>query len=587
MNHDTELINGNPKYMVPFCASRLIKDYQVRATNSALLDMYGHLIDGKDAYLAKKGSDLDFFAHSTMHLYMLCKNKLTPDVQSKIKDFMELHNFIRCEGTLNMRMMTFSAGFIASEEWSDFTDSEGHDARSIFNYTKDFLMKYLDIYRLVGCEETDAPIYFVTNLQYVRLLAEYAKDKEISAKANAVYQQMIASMIAPYNDGLYIANPPRAKGWSHLMSGSQYYGNNSASLAWLLFGGTKAKDWSSSHNLKGDCAGTFIFWIVYPGRVKPNPIFTDFEKSKTYPYEYRRAIESVGVNKDLKKSTSCIKYKFGYQSRNFGLCSQSEFNGDLSRALKSYLYKETKRNLLGWVSDEKDCIFSVCQDNPFRPTDQVHANGFGYGENPYQRVLQCKGAVIGIYNVAPDYISGKRYQIYVPFTKKGIKLRKETEDGWILCHTGSMMFAFKSNEPCCWNKSDFVRDGYDILALKDKNCRKGSWILQTTEITPELKANSMDEELKKFETLLRKNTNIKLIDYESSHPQIDYTSINGDKIELTFFGPTEAYNNQYVINHRPVVFDKKYIFDSPYVKQKYGEPEMTIVRGGKTLKLDL
>ena len=133
MNHDTELINGNPKYMVPFCASRLIKDYQVRATNSALLDMYGHLIDGKDAYLAKKGSDLDFFAHSTMHLYMLCKNKLTPDVQSKIKDFMELHNFIRCEGTLNMRMMTFSAGFIASEEWSDFTDSEGHDARSIFN----------------------------------------------------------------------------------------------------------------------------------------------------------------------------------------------------------------------------------------------------------------------------------------------------------------------------------------------------------------------------------------------------------------------------------------------------------------------
>ena len=67
-------------------------------------------------------------------------------------------------------------------------------------------MKYLDIYRLVGCVETDAPIYFVTNLQYVRLLAEYAKDKEISAKANAVYQQMIASM-KPFTRARYSASP--------------------------------------------------------------------------------------------------------------------------------------------------------------------------------------------------------------------------------------------------------------------------------------------------------------------------------------------------------------------------------------------
>src|SRR5690606_16698063 len=111
---------------------------------------------------------------------------------------------------------------------------------------------------------------------------------------------------------------------------------------------------------------------------------------------------------------------------------------------------------------------------------------------PYHRVIQYKQAAIGVFNVPADYLDGKCYQLYVPFTNEGLKLRKES-DGWVFCHTGSMMFAFRTAKPYIWKKGLYDIPNYDILMLADLKSRRGSWILETTEITNEYKSSSIEE----------------------------------------------------------------------------------------------
>ena len=60
---------------------------------------------------------------------------------------------------------------------------------------------------------------------------------------------------------------------------------------------------------------------------------------------------------------------------------------------------------------------------------------------------------------------------------------------WVLCHTGSMMFAFATPEDWDFGLQDNkygIKD-HHILTLKDVNRRRGSWVLETTEITERYK----------------------------------------------------------------------------------------------------
>ena len=52
---------------------------------------------------------------------------------------------------------------------------------------------------------------------------------------------------------------------------------------------------------------------------------------------------------------------------------------------------------------------------------------------------------------------------------------------WILCHTGSMMFAFATPEEWTFEVSGGKYDikAHDVLILKDKKRRRGSWVLET------------------------------------------------------------------------------------------------------------
>lgn len=561
----------NIKYTSAYLWARLYKGVDTERALEQLQTLYSAVASNPASVT---GSDIDFYAHMTIHGYFLCKDKLPGTLIRMMKQFLQSIDFNKrgSVSTLNLDMMRYTAGFLASQEWSDFTDLNGKNAVQVREYNRPRILNVLNNIYHNNCEEMDAFIYLPSNTMYIRMLMEYAEDEEIQQKAYVVYQQMLASMIGAWNKGLYVANPPRAKGWSHLVAGPYAANSRATALAWLYFGNpTNSMIMDSNCTSDSNNYADFLFWVAYKGKFRPMQEIFDAEARKTFPYEFRSYIDDKVVSASNGITEKWKYYRYTWQSENYGLATQTEIPYDLDKAASLYTYKETKRTYLAWHSDlaTDQCYFSVCQDNPERPTDEVNHNAVGYGENPYHRVLQYKGAAVGITNVPTSYLNGKYYQLYVPFTNTGIKLRKNIENDWVLCHTGSMMFAFKTLEPYVISpRLPFSISGCDILMFKDfQNTRKGSWVLQATEITDDLKGADMEEELDKFLDKLNATTRVETINYDSDRPQVRFTTIDGDVLDLTFFPPTEEYAGQYIINNTVQQLGNGYLYDSPYARQ--------------------
>ncbi|MEL5894742.1 hypothetical protein AAE250_14760 [Bacteroides sp. GD17] len=582
--------NGSIKYVSPFYFARLWRGFEVEKAQKKLTEMYQHQLEHVEAFY-NSGSDMDFFAHATMHGYLLTKEKMSAPLQEKIKAFMQLGRYTRDGITLNMKLMHQTAGLLCAEEWPDFTDADGKNSAQLKEALHDKIISILHQFITHNCSEADAFTYLGTNLQYVRMLAEFSKDEEIQKAALAAYHHMVAQLLLPWNQGLYCANPPRCKGWKNLYTGNLSTGVQIAQLAWLFYG-TPDERIICREAPNHDNFACFNFWMAYQRNVKPLSLLQALNRAKTYPYSF----EALRID---SKHYYC---RYTYQSSHYGLSTQTveAFADKLKDFQYTYAFKETKNIHLVWQSDCSEAsVFSVCHDNPERPQIyQTKSNKLGYGENPYHRVFGHEKSAVGIYNVAKNYMATPVfYQMYVPFSRQGIKQRMvKNIHGlqWILCHTGSMMFAFCTPEAWTFETTNgkYAIEDHDVLVLKDKKRRRGSWVLETTEITDAYKdaQGNLKAELENFATDIRNKVRFTLsADYETSDtPAISYTNLQGDTLELTFFSPETAYNGQYKLNGTPVQLNTTYISRSKYMEQKAGSNLLLFhtLEGPKSIRLE-
>lgn len=560
------------KYTAAFYWSRIYAGIDADNAAAQLETLVDNLLATATDLQNSGSSDIEFDCHMLIHGYFLCKDKISNQLKGKIKSFLKTTDFNSggSTGTLNLDMMRYTTGLLCAQEWSDFTDKNAKTVSQITAYNRPRILNVLNNIFHNNCSEMDAFVYLPTDMMYLRMLAEFSTDSEIQQRAYVCYQQMIASMVGAWNQGLYVANPPRSKGWDQLCAGLLAPNSRATALAWLFFG-----NYNNTFLMTSQCTddtnnfGVFCYWIAYKRNIYPMHEILDAENRKTFPYEYISFID----NQTIKSSNNTIvynwkNYKYTYQSRHYGLATQTEIPYNLSSAPNTYAYKETKRTYLAWQDESTNqCFFTVCQDNPERPTDLVNANIVGYGENPYHRVMQSKGAAIGITNVPTTYLNDNRYQLYVPFTRY-IKSRM-VSDNWVFCHTGSMMFAFRTIEPftLMTSRMPYNVPNCDLLMFTDQTTHKGSWILQTTEITDDLKGVTLEEELNNFKSKLLAKTSFETVNYSSSTPELRYISMDGDVLDLTFFPPTSAYSNQYKINGVVQSLGDGNLYTSAYTKQ--------------------
>lgn len=582
--------DGDIKYVSPFYFARLLGNERREDAVKNLLDMYNRAMQRPDEFYAS-GSNQDFCAHATIHGYLLTKEFMPDTLRKTIRSFMAMGKYIRKNVTLNMKMMQECSGYLCAQEWSDFIDADGNDALKLKKILKEYILNTILPFVTKNCPEADAFTYIGTNLQYLRMLAEFCDDEELRHSAENAYHHIIAQMLLPWNKGLYCANPPRSKGWANLQTGNLDCNVQIGQLAWLFYGAQDERLVETSVGNR-DNFGCFNFWMAYQRNITPVPFLDSLNRQKRYPYSF----EAMRMESKYRYS------RYTYQSDNYGLSTQHiEAEPKYLKGFQyTYAFKETRNLHLVWQSEASPVsVFSVCHDNPERPQPhQSRSNKLGYGENPYHRVFGRGKSAIGAYVVPMNYMDTPLfYRMYVPFTRKGILKRIVKRIGdykWIICHTGSMMFAFTTPEEWAWEKPDgkYAIPGHDVLVLSDADCRRGSWILETTEVTADYRDENrnLSKELDNFAESLKTKVRVELSeDYAvSDNPVITYRNIDGDILQLQYFSPETPYEDYYRMNGKNILPDFTHISKSPYMEQEAGSHAVTfyLADGERVLNLE-
>lgn len=492
-----------------YCAARYVRNVDLAYADAQLNILLDRSISGDDY--------MSFSTFAVMHTYLLCKDKLSVTLKNKIKVYLQSKDYnFNDGGTYNLTLMPHAAAYLACEEWPDFNDATSRSTVQIKQFSKNILDSYLNDAFRKNYLEVDAPTYYPTNIAPFRMLANFVKDEDLQRRAFTTFQMCVAHMNGSYNKGLYVANPARSKGWGNLGDGLMN-ASGINSYAWLLFGKNTDKfHYQRFAESKG--FEVFNFWLAYPGYAQPSPTIFQANAAKTYPY-YKKG----------------YRFKRTYQSTNYGMATWDTPSGDPN---SNYNWKETKRHYLAWQYDQATCHFTICQDNPLRPTDPTIPNGFGNGDNPYHRIMQHNGIAIGIWNVPTSYFF---YKLYIPYQTTSYKGLLE-KHGWIICHTGTMMFALKTIEPYIMDISD---TSYKIARVDN---RKGGWVMETTELTAQWGTGTITEQMNNYADILNTYTTITPINYTTANPQLEYTALDGSVLNITYFDPNVAYTNQFKIN---------------------------------------
>lgn len=504
-----------PKDGMPFLAARLQLGIEPPVTLAAVDKML-------DATLKAKPDP--FNLHAVMHAYLVHKDKFTPAMAAKVKRLAASWSYAKPIGvSMNYELMRDGSGLLAAQEWPDLVDAEGNNAAKIAKNCGDWLGHIFRDTTDHNASEYDAPIYYGTDFAPTRMIAEFARDPAISKAAAMTLDFMLIQTGAHWHRGYHISTAGRGKYWGSLNL-SPHSAAPTNSMAWLLYGSDQPFNINSAPQ---------SYWLAHPGRVFQPDFLTAWQAA--LPDE--RTVEA----NNLWPSHKQIVRKIAWFTTGYGLASQREDGSPFD----SFLFKECRRTMLKWQSPQPASTFTIIQENRRRPNEKI-GNAFAYGENPYCQTLQHEGTLIGVYDVPADYGFGITR---APFTTTGAIVKRVERGGWVLCHGGSMLFAFRFTQPARWDKPN-TREQLDLLRC---DAMRGGWILETSPVAP-FAGGGSDAELAKFGDALLAKT--KLADTTTTTPpSLAFTNLAGHTLNLHWKPLLPPLKDECQVDGQPVRYD--------------------------------
>lgn len=504
-----------PKDGMPFLAARLQLGVDTPSTLAALDKML-------DATL--KARPDPFNLHAVMHCYLVHRDKFTPAMAAKVKQLAASWKYSKPIGvSLNYELMRDGAGWLAAQEWPDLVDTAGNDAAKIQKNCAGWLWRIWRETTDRNASEYDAPVYYGTDFAPTRMIAEFSRDSAMSKAAAMTLDFMLIHTGAHWHRGYHISSAGRGKYWGSLNL-SPHSASATSSMAWLLYGSDQPFNINSAPQ---------SYWLAHPGRVfKPEFLST-----------WQAALpdtRTVYAN-HIWPSHKQIVRKMAWFTTGYGLASQR----DDGSPFDSSLFKECRRTMLKWHSPHPASTFTIIQENRRRPSEKIR-NAFAYGENPYCQTLQYEGTLIGVHDVPTDYTF---WTTRAPFTTTGAIVKRTERDGWVLCHGGSMLFAFRFTEPAKWDKPD-QREKLDLLRC---DAQRGGWILETSPLAP-FAGGGTDAELDKFANALRTKTKF-TASTNASPPKLSFTNLRGNTLSLRWKPAEPMVKDECQVNGKPVRYD--------------------------------
>ncbi len=497
-----------------------------------------------------------FDKHALVHTWLICRDDMPAALTAKIKAYVALwrHREWKGYGAMNYRLMMDGSGFLAAEQWPDLVDADGLDSAGIQAATKQRLLGYFTDIVHHNFPEYESPTYYGIDLAAMKMIADFAQDTEVRQRATLTLDWMILSLACSWNQGYNTASCGRAKYWGSTNTSPEEM-DDTAAIAWLYFGGNRPV------RPRGMNEGGSI-WFGCPGAYRLPPLFTAIANDRQSPVLYHGSV-ILGKSESVRCTI--------YHTPSYSLASQFEYLNSPA----SGFYKETRREMLKWISDKPSSTFCPLQENPRRPykLQENVRNAFGYGENPFGACLQDRGTLIGAYAVPADY---PFYQLYAPFTESGAIVKRIEKQGWVICHAGSMLFAFKPVKPYTWGKP---QQGEDVLW---SDARVNGWVLETSPLAP-YAGEGVDAELDRFANALLAKTKIEFDESSPALPRLTYTSLSGHVLTLTARPHGQPYIDQHTIDAQTVNYLSYPLLDNPWAHQDVDGDILSLTHGKSVL----
>lgn len=537
------------------------------------------------------GSDYPFTLSAIMFSYLVARDQYSQELADLTKEYLKkfpFHRDLHDDGIWennntkkdtykapNYELMTYGTGFLAAEQWADFTckgnvweddkkvnPSIYHPADftngEIKEYCAGKLTRFFDSIPSINIEE-HGPIYYAINMYCIKMLADFAQDPVIQKKAQMALDWMLLSLAGEWNNGYWIGTSDRSKDLVGTIT-SPDAPDLTMAAGWLYFGGKRAIN-------AAEAGGGPLLFMAYQGRYKMPDILYYIANDRTQPFVKKESMLAAAQDPDpLKLKLNKDKKKYTYQSQNYGLSSEYDFTA----APMDYIYKEQRRKMLKWVSNSPLSTFVPMLENRNSPKNKT-GNAFGYGESAFEQVLQDRGTLIGVYNTSLPYAAGDEdygfYNLYAPFSKTGSIVKKVEQDGWIFCHGGSMLFAFKSIKPYIMDTQGI---DFDVLWCTEK---KNGWILETSELAP-YATGDVNTELEAFKKDVLAKTSMDISQIDQEYPRLVYKSLSGSALDLTYrpHGTEAQYAGQCKIDGTVVDYSSYPMVDSPFAHQDVYDP---------------
>mgnify|MGYP006271596557 CR=1 FL=1 len=535
----------------PFIAMANFARYQ-QTQDQAALDKARRI-----AAQAMDGGGAMFRIHNLAALYMQYKDLFTPDLREAYRDALVNYGYVDFEdrrpggATENHRLMYACAAILAEQEWPEFDDEK-------YEICREWLLDQFNKRVARGYWEYHSPTYFIHHTGPMLSLIEHidpevehrrAERLELQRRATLMLEWMFAGLVSQWNQGVWITSNGRNY-HPPLNSIAAAAEQESYALLWMYLGGCPAPPFAKP--LDHSYFSTAQFAVA---RYDLPAIFHRIAHDREQPYTHREHF-LPGPN----------AFKTSYIHPHYGLFSQRDSTEEGRSA-----FNQVHRWSLTWITDPPQPATLFLKhpypDYAANPNDDAYARGATNAE----QVLQLQGTLIAVYNIQDGnpWIEG-------PLPRKAV-IAQMQQDGWLFLHTGKMLAALWCANGLTMPQGNYA--GYDGLARLRSDGAQNALALETAPAS-QFGNDAPQAALERFaQSILDSCT----MDYQTDaqqRPQLRFTNLNGDVLEIAFNGPRR-------INGREVVFDANWpLLQSPFMQHDFRGNTLTLKHEGQTRRYD-
>jgi hypothetical protein len=507
-----------------------------------------------------------FYAYSLMGAYLHTRDQLPDSMHAKVREAFRWRTMYRGD-TENHWVMYYTGMYLAAQTWPGEDASRWFNGRSStenFEEAKAWLDQWMRTASTIGQGEFDSPTYMCVFLSPMLVLYEFAADRAMKTRAQAMLDLLLADFAAEHLNGAYcgghsrdypddIVNPLAAP---------------ATRVAWLYFGQPDTEKWEDAR-YRPRHRGSWETVFGALGSYRLPEIIYQIATDRALPYVHTetKRVRNVIRFGDVRNPPV---YKYMYMTREYALGS---LQGGILQPIQQHTWDVTfgtgKPNntifTLHPYYSWKELAMFFPEEMKFLAGEVdryhlVYTNPDKWNSSsPFEQTLQQKNAIIVLYNIAP----GEKHPHIDGFFPKNLDERETDPTGWIFCRSGESYVAFRPLKPYEWIEE------------------KSNWRFRSHElkngVVVEVGSASSFASYDHFKAEVRR-TSLRFDDFDR-RLTVDYTTTGGDRLHFTYGGRRS-------VNGKVLDFSSYRLFHGPFINAEVGSGIITLTHGGQKRVLD-